>query len=391
MERRVSPLKIPYTSVRKGKRYFEPRGRMLEHGFEAKPLGPDNERARREAWALIESWRALLEGRSSPPQPATKETATAAKEYPAGSIGAAWQDWIRTSEWRALADSTRTKIWWPAWLKRIEPVFGDCAPDSVTMDLLSDWRARIEATSGLDTAHKALKVWRALWRVMQALRYTQLSDPSAKVRNRQPAPRSARYAHGEAMQRAKAAWRLGYRGLACIIVVCWDAGFSPKDARTLRARHMAADPRTGRIVFDKSAEGRAKTGVAVIGTLSKFGDWLVRRYLAELGVEHAPDSILFRMRGGSPYGESRLGGDYAAVRQASAPGDLRQLRDMRRSGVLEAFAGGGDARAVSEKFGNSIDRSSFLFKTYNPVDLEKVRQTDAARLEGRRRRNKSRP
>ena len=34
MERRVSPLKIPYTSVRKGKRYFEPRGRMLEHGFE---------------------------------------------------------------------------------------------------------------------------------------------------------------------------------------------------------------------------------------------------------------------------------------------------------------------------------------------------------------------
>jgi hypothetical protein len=76
------------------------------------------------------------------------------------------------------------------------------------------------------------------------------------------------------------------------------------------------------------------------------------------------------------------------VRAAVAPGDLRQLRDMRRSGVMEAFAGGGEARDVSEKFGNSIDRSNFLFKTYNPVDLEKVRQTDAARLEGRRRRNK---
>ena len=57
-------------------------------------------------------------------------------------------------------------------------------------------------------------------------------------------------------------------------------------------------------------------------------------------------------------------------------------------GYARAFAGGGDARDVAEKFGNSIDRSSFLFKTYNPVDLEKVRQTDAARLEGRRRRNK---
>ena len=49
MERRVSPLKIPYTSVRKGKRYFEPRGRMLEHGFEAKSLGLDDEGARRDA------------------------------------------------------------------------------------------------------------------------------------------------------------------------------------------------------------------------------------------------------------------------------------------------------------------------------------------------------
>jgi hypothetical protein len=152
---------------------------------------------------------------------------------------------------------------------------------------------------------------------------------------------------------------------------------------------MAEDPRLKRIVFDKTADGRAKAGVPVIGTLSKFGDWLVRRYLSKFGAEHAPDSILFRMRGGAPYGESRLGADFATVRAAIAPGDLRQLRDMRRSGVMEAFAGGGDARAVSEKFGNSLDRSSFLFRTYNPVDLEKVRQTDAACLEGRRRRHES--
>jgi hypothetical protein len=39
-------------------------------------------------------------------------------------------------------------------------------------------------------------------------------------------------------------------------------------------------------------------------------------------------------------------------------------RDMRRSDVIETFAGGGDARANSETFGNSIERSSFLFKAY---------------------------
>ena len=349
-ERRASPLKIPYTTVRKGKRYFEPRGRMLEHGFEPRPLGFDDERARRAAWALLEDWLAIREGRSPPSaMRPPKEAATAAKDYPRGSVGAAWQEWILTAEWRALAESTRTKIWWPAWLKRIEPMFGDCAPDTISMDMLSDWRGRIEEVSGLDAAHKALKVWRAFWRVMQALRYTQLTDPSAKVRNRQPAARDQRYAHGEAMRRVKAAWRLGYHGLACIIVVCWDAGFSPKDARTLRRRHLQIDPRTGRVVFDKSADGRAKTGVAVIGTLSKFGDWLVRRYIGEFGAEHAPQSVLFRMRSGVPYGESRLGGDFgtAAVRAEAFPGDLRQLRDMRRSGVMEAFAGGGDARAVS--------------------------------------------
>src|SRR5579872_4464935 len=188
-------LKIPYTSVRNGKRYFEPRGRMLEHGFEAKPLGPDDERARREAWALVEAWCAVRDGRQPTLESGRlpKELATAAKVYPPKSIGAAWQEWIRTDEWQALAESTRQKIWWPAWQKRIEPIFADCAPNSITMDMLSAWRGRIEKTSGIDAAHKSMKVFRAFWKVMQALRYTQLSDPSAKVRNRQPPSCHQRY------------------------------------------------------------------------------------------------------------------------------------------------------------------------------------------------------
>lgn len=257
------------------------------------------------------------------------------------------------------------------------------------MSQISDWRLAIETESGIDASHKGLKTFRAFWRVMQALRYTQLSDPSLKVTNTAPKPRDQRFSYGEAIRLAKTAWREGYRGLACIIMTTWDTGFSPKDARTAQKRHLGEDAETKRYIIDRTAEGRHKTGVAVIGTMSKFGDWMVRQYLKELGADLLEDAFLFRMRRGGPYGESRLGNDFAKIREIALPGDKRQLRDMRRSGVLEVFIGGGEARDVSEKFGNSIDRSSFLFKTYNPVDLEKVKQADEKRLEGRRRKNKS--
>jgi hypothetical protein len=46
------------------------------------------------------------------------------------------QKWIRTDEWKRLAPANRNRIWSEAWIKRIEPVFGDCAPDTVTMEAL---------------------------------------------------------------------------------------------------------------------------------------------------------------------------------------------------------------------------------------------------------------
>ena len=385
-----SPIRIPYTSVRNGQRFFEPRGRMRQHGFRALALGKDDEQARRRAWSLYERWVAIRDRvESADDAPKTKAQASAGRIYPLGSIGEAWQIWIRSEEWARLSPATRNKVWWEAWLKRIEPVFGDVHPDLVTMEDLSIWRSKIEAKSGINVAHKALKIWRALWRVLQALRFTQLSDPSTKIRNRQPPPRDQRFNHGEAMRLAKTAWRSGFRGLACIIVVAWDTGFSPVDCRTLRDRHRLLDIATGRLVLDRSRDGRTKSGVAVIGTLSRFGDSMVRRYLVELGADMTTDAFLFRMRSGVPYGESRLGGDFATVREIAMPGDKRQLRDMRRSGVLEAFIGGAEARDVSEKFGNSLDRSATLFRTYNPVDLEKVKIADRKRLAGRSLRNKS--
>ena len=90
------------------------------------------------------------------------------------------------------------------------------------------------------------------------------------------------------------------------------SGLAPVDCRTLRPRHQARDAQTGRTVFDRSNEGQTKSGVAVIGTLSPFADLLIRRYLSEFSL--TGDFVLFRTRRGAPYGESRLGNDFARIR-----------------------------------------------------------------------------
>jgi len=171
--------------------------------------------------------------------------------------------------------------------------------------------------------------------------------------------------------------------LACIVAVAWDAQFSPVDVRTLAARHHATNG--GRLVFDRQADGRTKTGRAAIGTVSARTERLVITYLDRLQIEMHPDAILFRTRSGNAYGRETLAHDFAAVRALAFPNDNRRLMDMRRSGVVEALAGDAGPLGLAAKLANSIGRSNTLHKTYAPVDIEAVRNTDAARLRGRQR------
>jgi hypothetical protein len=247
----------------------------------------------------------------------------------------------------------------------------------------SRWRAALEKKHGRGVAHKTIRVWRTFWKIMLGMKVARTADPSMGIRNRAPAPRWERWSEGEAVRLVKAAWREGYSGLACIIAVAWDTQFSPVDARTLAARHRAQVG--GRLVFDLQADGRVKTGRAAIGTLSTRTERLVSVYLAALQVDLHPDAILFRTRSGAAYGRETLGHDFTAVRALAFPGDRRRLMDMRRSGVIEAIVGDAGPLALSAKLANSISRSNTLHKTYAPVDIEAVRRTDSARLQGRRR------
>jgi hypothetical protein len=262
-------------------------------------------------------------------------------------------------------------------------MWGDVAPDSVTFEMISRWRAALEKKHGRGVAHKTIRVWRAFWKIMLAMKVARTVDPSIGVRNRAPLPRWQRWTEGEAVRLAKTAWREGYCGLACIIAVCFDAQFSPVDVRTLADRHRAIID--GRLVFDRQADGRTKTGRAAIGTVSKRTERLVVTYLSRLATALLPDAVLFRTRSGAAYIEATLSHDFSAVRAIAFPGDKRRLMDMRRSGVVEAIAGDAGPLGLSAKLANSIERSNTLHKTYAPVDIEAVRGTDEARLRGRRK------
>jgi hypothetical protein len=215
-------------------------------------------------------------------------------------------------------------------------MFGDCAPDTVTFDMISKWRGALERKLGRSVAHKTLRVWRTLWNIMLGMKVARGVDASKGVRNHSPAPRHQRWSDGEAVRLAKSAWRRGYKGLACVIAVGWDTGFSPVDVRTLAARHRAAAG--GRLIFNRQADGRAKTGRAAIGTVSRRTERLVGVYLDGLGIDLHPEAILFRTRSGASYRAETLSHDFSAVRELTFPGDERRLADMRRSGVV---GGGG--------------------------------------------------
>ena len=189
------------------------------------------------------------------------------------------------------------KVWWPAWF-RIRDMWGDVAPDTITFEMMSRWRAALEKKHGRGVAHKTLRVWRTFWKIMLGMKVARTADPSMGIRNRAPAPRWQRWSEGEAVRLVKAAWRSGYHGLACIIAVAWDTQFSPVDVRTLADRHRAISG--GRLLFDRQADGRTKTGRAAIGTVSVRTERLVTAYIARLNVDLHPDAILFRTRSGNP-------------------------------------------------------------------------------------------
>lgn len=380
--RALAHIKLKHYVVRKGKHgYWLPTAKMRVMGFGIVSCGHDGP----DAWAIAKDWedryQRARKGLEKPP----------ARFYPSGSVGDGFERFRRSNEWKSKP--TRTREDWDRGWKYIDPVFGDVDPKTVTFEMLDRWYGRLKTTKGDGEAGRALKIWRALYNVLAGMKLcTPEADPSQIIRKTGVPGRTETWQEGEVVRLVKAAWRTGYRGLACVIAVAWDTGFAPVDVRTLTPAQAVTSGTDMAFTSD-----RAKTGEPAIGTLTTRSQRLVEAYVAELDYDLHDDAPIFRTKGfkptgkggrprlSVPYTKDSLIDDFADLRRTVfGKGEMRRLMDMRRTGAVEANAGGAPVEAIAAKMANSIDQNRKLQKTYMPVNIAAVRAADEARRIGRR-------
>jgi hypothetical protein len=417
---------IRYFLYLNGRWRWRPTKAMRAHGFglvtmgrggpgrdangDPAPSSADQQRA----IELNRAWDKVRSGEA--PQPARTTLVT----YPPGSVGDGYQ---RAMALRKAERLTKGIVWnkeqesrddWPRAWKWLGPEFGDCDPKTIIPEhfLRLDKATgkaqglvpRIEREVSVTDRHRTIKIWRALWKKMQAMGgyCGDRTDPAKSFENGAPQPRQAIWARREVLKLVQVAWRNEFYGLAACMAVAWDSMLSPGDARRVTAGQASND--AGGMLFFLD---RAKTGRAAAGTLTAWSQAILLAYLKTFGAYLLASTPLFWTRGGRPvsrkgktgqwggdhgggahivprpYSKSALIQDFAVVRElAFGPNEMRQLGDMRRSGAVEGDAGGGTLADQSNKMANTVATNNRLRKVYNPVNVASVRRFDEARVAG---------
>jgi hypothetical protein len=149
--------------------------------------------------------------------------------------------------------------------------------------------------------------------------------------------------------------------------------------RALRASQLARNA-VGAVFFT----ARGKTGTPIGGALSDRALAALEAYIAGLGAELHGEAYIFRNRSGAPYSSDTLGDDFRDIRaRVFGARDKRTLADFRRSGAVEAIAGGARAEELAHAMGNTLSASNALYATYVPVNLATIRGVMDARRRGR--------
>ena len=388
--------KIRYLLFVSGRWRWQPTRAMRACGFKLTTFGKELTAAdKARAIALNAEWDQVRTGAQAAP-------VEAQPFYPTGTVGDGYQ---RAVNLRASERDAKGIIWtkeqvyrddWPRAWKWLGPLFGDCDPKTVTPEALLALRKKLTEGVSATEAHRVIKVWRALWKKLQAFGYCSAkdNDPSFAFANPAPGPRKDIWKYAEVVQLVEHAWTHGKPGLAALMAVIWDSKLSPGDARALTPGQRARDTH-GAMIFLH----RANTGGAAPRALTSWSEQILEAYIGSLGVDLLDNAPIFRTAGSEtgpklgrrwlpqPYSGSKMDRDFREIRTGVfGKNEQRQLADMRRSGAVEVDAGGATNTDLSEnpKMANTINASAQLRKTYTPVNVVSVRRVDEARKRGRK-------
>ena len=368
----MTRVRVRHLVTINGNAFWKPTPKMRAAGFAARPLGPVGPAAWAKAEALNAEWDAWRRSRVA-----------AEPVIVPGSLADVFRRYQVLGEWTRKAP--RTKEEWDYVWSILKVPFGSVPVRDITAeDCDHFYRLMAEKKHwSLHKRHKVIKAFRALMEA--AIRMSLIaSNPTLIVRNSAPAGRSAIWQPDEVQRLIATACNAGYQGLGLAIAIAYDSQLSPVDVRGLTLVKRARDAQGTYFAIR-----RKKTGKAAFATLTGPTEALLDQYLSALGVALAPDAPIIRHRSKRPYTKDRLVKDFATIREKAFPGDSRRLKDLRRTGNVEAALGGARPQDLSAKAGSTIGTSNKLFETYTPVQLEAVRQADGARDAFRRRRNKN--
>lgn len=396
-------MKIPYSTVRGGSRYWELGERRQKASglhpidlpaYEA--LGRDDLKSQQRALDYYNAYRAAI----TKPERTPEERLGG---WPEGSLGAAFHLFRQTEDWTVDKKPKTRAEWEWCWSRYIAPRFGAAQIDEISVSASEKFhrdcrKPPIDAdgkpTDGLGLspheAWSALKIWRALLKMLEKKHIIDKA-PIGALPNPRPAPRAEFWLEEDVHRLLRAAkilqricrradTRQRYRIVGLIVRLAWETGLSAVDCRTF-AMDMLRQDRDGVWRIEKA---RSKTNAAAKPPVSTALVEALEAYAKEFGATILPGQPLFRTSEGKAFTHTWLGNIFADVRRAAfGKAERRQLQDIRRSVNLEAELGDADPTARAALLANRLDRSKHLDGVYTPVTTLHAQRAQKARERGR--------
>ena len=366
-------MKIRYSYVRKGQRYWEPTPLLRGLGFECEALGKDGPKAQTRALQLTASATEAKANRFKPVK----------KRYLDGSVAHLIEAYVESTPFKRRGEAAQKQAL--ACFALIREHMGDTQISLVSEDDAFKMMDAIETNNGPYMRWHTVKAAKFLFG-RAADRGLVPFSPFKEVVNTQPQGRTQTWKPSEVQTLIDTAVSLRMDALALAIRIMDETALAPVDVRTLTLDmiHYVDD-----VTFiDRN---RSKTGKKGIWALPEALGADLKAYVDALGADLMPNAQILRrhisQRRKMPVPwmtRQEFATDFALVRKtAFGEDEKRKAMDIRRTVSVETDLAGLSKEERAAMLANNMDRSEALHAVYTPATVEAALKAMNARQIGR--------